>query len=74
MILFGIIAVLALAFGAMLCIFSFVSPPNELSFVESFHFDSLVVYIPAGMQRFIFGLLFAVGVPFLLFGVLSNNL
>ena len=74
MILFGIIAVIALAFGAMLCIFSFVSPPHELSFVENFHFDPLVPYIPAGMQRFIFGLMFGLGIPFVLFGVLSNNL
>ncbi|NUO54389.1 MAG: hypothetical protein HOV80_36555 [Polyangiaceae bacterium] len=74
MILFGLIAVAALVFGAILVIFSFVNPPYQFGWVENFHIDPLVPYIPAGMQRFIFGLLFALGVPFLLFGVLSNNL
>jgi hypothetical protein len=73
-ILFGLIAVVALVFGATLVIFSFVNPPYQLSWVENFHIDPLVPYIPAAMQRFIFGLLFGLGIPFLLFGVLSNNL
>lgn len=74
MIIFGLIAVLALAFGALLCIFGFVHPPYQLSWMENFYLEPLTPYVPAGMQRFFLGLLIALGVPFLLFGVLSNNL
>jgi hypothetical protein len=74
MIIFGLLAVLSIACGAMLIIFSFIDPPSELSFVRDIEFYYLTRYIPGGLQRFLVGMLLIFGVPFLLFGVFSNHL
>jgi hypothetical protein len=73
-ILFGLIAVIALACGGMLCIFGFTHPPASLSWIEGLYFEPLSPWLPPRLQRFLLGLLIALGVPFFLFGVLSNNL
>lgn len=74
MLLFGLLAVLAIASGAMLVIFSFVEPPHQLGFVRDIEFYYLTRYIPGSVQRLAVGVFLAVGVPFLLFGVFSNHL
>lgn len=74
MMIFGLLAVLAIACGAMLIIFSFVEPPSELTFVRDIEFYFLTRYIPGSWQRFLIGMLLIFGVPFLLFGVFSNHL
>ena len=74
MILFGLIAVVALVVGAALVIFAFVEPPGQLSWINNIELTPLTAYMPASTQRFLLGLLIAFGIPFLLFGVLSNNM
>lgn len=74
MMLFGLLAVLAIACGAMLVIFSFVEPPAQLMWVRDIEWSYLTSYVPGGAQRFVIGIAIALGVPFLLFGVLSNHL
>jgi hypothetical protein len=74
MIVFGLLAVLAIVAGLALIIFAFVYPPPSLSWIQEIEIDIIVHYIPGGVQRFIFGCLLMVGVPYLLFGVFSNHL
>ena len=74
MILFGLLAVLAIVAGAALILFAFIHPPDTFYWVNDIEIMILTRYIPGGAQRFIFGFMLIFGVPYLLFGVLSNHL
>ncbi len=74
MIIFGLLAVLAIVAGAALIIFAFVDPPGSLFWINDVEIMILTRYVPGSAQRFVFGFMLMIGVPYLLFGVFSNHL